>query len=78
MLTLFDSITTSSPLMMIDSEPGARTKAAALADVTKVGAGVEDDVLPDDPVDEPESGVEPESPPEAAPAAIPEIEILKM
>ena len=53
MLTVFDSITTSSPLMMIDSEPGARTKAAALADVTKVGAGVTASV------GEPLSGVEP-------------------
>ena len=42
---------------MIDSEPGVRTKVAALAEVTKVGPGVEDDVFPDDPIDEPESGV---------------------
>ena len=28
---------------MIDSDPGVRTKVAALEEVTKVGAGVEDD-----------------------------------
>ena len=44
---------------MIDSDPGVRTSVAALEDVTKVGAGVEVAVFPDDPVEEPESGVEP-------------------
>jgi len=43
---------------MIDSEPGVRTKVAALAEVTKVGPGVDVAVFPDDPV-EPLSGVKP-------------------
>ena len=89
MSTTLVSIETSAPLTMIDSEPGVRTNVAALEDVTNVGAGVEDDVFPDGPVDEPESvveplpGVEPESDPppepepESLPSAIPEIEILK-
>jgi uncharacterized protein YjbI with pentapeptide repeats len=42
---------------MIDSEPGVRTNVAALVEVTKVGAGVEADVFPDDSVD-PLTGVE--------------------
>lgn len=50
---MLDSMTTSSPLTMIDCDPGARTKAAALADVTKVGAGVDGVVFPDDSLDEP-------------------------
>ena len=37
------SIETSVPLTMIDSDPGVRTNVAALEEVTKVGAGVEDD-----------------------------------
>ena len=51
MSTTLVSIETSAPLTMIDSEPGVRTNAAALVEVTKVGAGVEADVFPDDSVD---------------------------
>jgi hypothetical protein len=43
MSTTFVAIETSVPFTMIDSDPGVRTKVAALEEVTKVGAGVEDD-----------------------------------
>ena len=62
------SIETSAPFTMIDSEPGVRTNAVAFSVVTNVGAGVESDVFPDDPVEEPESGAE--SPPLLLPVIV--------
>ena len=53
------SIETPTPFTMIDSEPGVRTKVAALEVVTKVGAGVTASGVEALPAVEPLSGVEP-------------------